>query len=496
MTVAGRPGDDPAPAPRSAASARAAAAAWAGSLLVLALIAVSALLRTGAMADELVASWPRLYGRLGLAMVPTFALTALAVVAAIRARAGSRFLAGHRLPILIVAVAVVVRVALALLASAPLHGENAIVHEQALGVLEGTCCFGHRPLGYPIVLAGAYALLGVGPAAIETLNIAFAAATTWLVWDIGRVTAGRRVGAVAATTFAVLPSQVLMALVPLTEPLFTLLVAASVRAAIALDRRPALLAVVAGASLAGAQYVRATAAALAVPLAIVPWLAGWTLPRALGRALVIGAVFVVLLTPVVAYNLRAHGDVSLSTSAYGGWSLYVGTNREHAGQWNAEDAADLAGFPGSSWWDRSRYAGGVAMDRVLDDPAGSLAVLPTKFGTVWGDETYAATYALRGQAITREIRVGWLTSQLAWLALVVLAATGMAAVRRRPPPAALLIGLMVLLVAIIHLALEVHSRYHAYLVPLLCVLAALGVEAIAGWRHQGSQPRPDSSATS
>jgi 4-amino-4-deoxy-L-arabinose transferase-like glycosyltransferase len=367
-------------------------------------------------------------------------------------------------------------------ADAPLYGENAIVHAQALGILDGACCFSHRPLGYPIVLAGAYAVLGEGPVAIEVLNVVFAAVTAWLVWDIGRVSWGRRVAAVAATAYAVAPSQVLMALVPLTEPMFTMLVAGAVRAGIALRHRPMLVAGIACAVLlAAGQYVRATAVSLLIPVALLPWLAGWPLRRALQRAGLIGGLLVVLLLPVVAYNLRVHGDLSLSTSAYAGWSLYVGANREHGGQWNAEDAARLAGFPGDTWWDRSEYAGSLALDRVMESPAGSLALLPTKFGTQWNNETYAASYALRARAITRDVEVGWLVSQLFWAPLAILAAVGMYAGRRDPRPATLLIGMTITLVAVTHLALEVHSRYHAYLVPLFCLLAAAGVQALHRW---------------
>ena len=210
--------------------------------------------------------------------------------------------------------------------------------------------------------------------------------------------------------------------------------------------------------------------------------------RALVRAAAIGGLLLVLLLPVVAYNLHAHGDLSLSTSAYGGWSLYVGANREHAGQWNAEDAARLAGMPGDTWWERSEFAGGLAMDRVLEDPIGSLALLPAKFSITWADETYAASYALRDGLMTPEVHLGWLASQLFWAPLTAMATLGVSAARRDSRPAALLIGMMITLVALTHLALEVNSRYHAYLVPLFCLLAALGVRTLARWLRARRTP--------
>ena len=482
MTGAGRPGEDTTPDARPTPRRSLATAAWAAAFVVIALIAISALARTGELIGALLADFPGPNEAPWLGWIGGYLLASLALIGLAGRAAARRWFRGPILPLLIVALAVGVRALLAVMADAPLHEENAIIHQQALGVLDGACCFSHRPLGYPIVLAGAYAMLGVGPGAIEALNIVFAAVTTWLVWEIGRVTWGRPVAAVAAAAYAVAPSQVLMALVPLTEPMYTMLVAGAVRAGIALERRPMLVAAAACAALVAAgQYVRATAATLAAPIALLPLLVGWPLRRALVRAAVMGGILVVLLLPVVAYNLRAHGDLSLSTSAYGGWSLYVGANREHAGQWNAEDAARLAGMPGDSWWERSEYAGGLAADRVLEDPLGSLALLPAKFGITWGDETYAASYALRAGPITPEVHAGWLGSQLFWAPLTVLATLGIYAARRDPRPAAVLAGMTITLVALTHLALEVHSRYHAYLVPLFCLLAAAGVQALDQW---------------
>ena len=492
MTGAGLAGDDATPEAPPAAPRTLARAAWAVALAVMVLIAFSALARTVDVIGQLLADVPGPYGRRGLAWTAAYLLGSLVVIGLVGLAAARQRLRGAALPLLIVTLTVGIRAALAVVADAPLYGENAIIHGQAVGVLDGACCFGHRPLGYPIVLAGAYAVLGVGPAAIETLNIGFAVVTALLVWDIGRVSWGRSVAAVAATAYALAPSQVLTALVPLTEPMYTMLVAGVVRAGIAFERRPMLLAAAACAALiAAAQYVRATAAPLLVPLALLPWLAGWPGRRTLLRAAVIGAIFIVLAVPVIAYNLRTYGDLSISTSAYGGWSMYVGANREHGGQWNAEDAARLAGFPGDSWWERSDHAGSLVVERVMEDPAGSLALLPTKFGTLWGSETYAASYALREGPITREVHVGWLTSQLFWAALTVLATLGMYVARRDLPPAALLIGMTITLVAVTHLALEVHSRYHAYLVPLFCLLAAVGArQLVRSWRARRAGRSP------
>ena len=490
MTVAGPTGDLGGAAAERPRRTTAATGVWAVSLLVLGLVAISAAWRTLELLLALLGNFPRPYDFGGLLVVAGVCVGAAASVFVTRRLSTAPLVRGWRLPALVVLLAVAVRVIVAVAVDAPLRAENAIVSAQAVGVLDGACCFGHRPLGYPVALAGVYRVLGVGPLAVEALNLAFAAVTAWLVLDIGRVAWSRRVGVIAAAAYAVAPSQVLLVLVPLTEPMYTMLVAGAVRAGLSLGTRRMLVAASAIAIfVAAGQYVRATAASLLLPIVVLPWLVGWTVRRTAARGVVVGATALALLLPVVVYNVGTHGDLSVSTSAYGGWSLYVGANREHGGQWNAEDAARLTGFPGDSWWDRSEHSGGLALDRILEDPAGSLALLPRKFATLWADETYAATYALRGDRITRDVHVAWLATQVLWLVLVVLATLGVVTERRAPSAGTLLIGMLVTVVAAAHLLLEVHSRYHAYLVPLLCVLAAVGLEApIGAWRGRRARP--------
>jgi hypothetical protein len=62
------------------------------------------------------------------------------------------------------------------------------------------------------------------------------------------------------------------------------------------------------------------------------------------------------------------------------------------------------------------------------------------------------------------------------LVVVAMAAVGTWTERRRLKPVTLLVGMILILVTVSHLVLEVHGRYHAPVVPLLCLLAAVGVD--------------------
>lgn len=489
MTAAGRHGDAAGRLTRSAEGDPAGirlvrAIVWGAGTLAVAAIALAATINLLDLVVRLITEFSAPYGRLGIAFTAAYVLGgAVSLVTAWRV--GNRPVTRRwLLPLAITALAVGVRAVVAITFDAPLTGENRIVHEQAVQVLDGgPCCFSHRPMGYPLTLAGAYALLGVRPGAIEILNIAFAALTTWLVFGIGRVAWDRRVGALAATTFAVMPSQVLMTLPPLTEPLYTAVVAAIVRLAVGPPSRALVATAAVGLAIAAAQYVRATAASLLAPVALLPMLAGAGLRRSVEQAVAVVAIFVVAMLPVISFNLQTHGDLSVSTSAYAGWSLFVGANQAEVGRWNRDDAALFTNFPGGSVWARSEHAGGLGVRRILDDPRGFLEMQPRKFAVLWGDETYAAGYSLvSDRVVTREARVGWLLGQLFYVPILVLGLAGLILERRNPRPTVLLIGMIVFVVAATHLFLEVHSRYHAYLVPLFGVLAAGGVDAIA--RHR------------
>lgn len=451
---------------------------WALAALVLALITLVATLRLSTLLAAAIGDRAGWYDGLGIAIVAAYLVGSAALILAVWTAASRPTKRSWLLPVVVIGVAIGVRAVLAVAFDAPLDGENGIIHRQALGVLDGAnCCFSHRPMGYPLALAGAYTLLGIGPGAIEALNIACAAVTTWLAFDIGRVAWDRRVGLLSATTYAVVPSQVLLSLPPLTEPLYTTAVTAMVRLAIMRVPGSFLLAAAIGLSIAAAQYVRATAMSLLAPVVVLLLLTGEGVRRPVLQAGVTLAAFVVVMTPVIWFNVQTHGELSASTSAYAGWSLYVGANTESAGRFNSDDSAVFASLPGESAWERSEIAGELGIRRIVDDPLGFLVMQPRKFAVLWADESYAGSYAFSpaGAVATPETEIAWLLAQLFYVPILVFALLCVLFERSRIRPAALLMGMIISLVAATHVFLEVHSRYHAYVLPLLVVLAAGGV---------------------
>jgi hypothetical protein len=396
-----------------------------------------------------------------------------------RGRRGERIALGAGLLIL-----VALRVAVAVLIDGVTDGEMAQYRSLAEGVLSGSCCFGDRPMGYPVALAAVYAALGVSTFADEMVNTAFAAVAGLALFGLVRAAYGPRAAGVALAAYAVWPAGVLLTVVRLPETGYDAAILLGAVAAVV--TRPGI----AGSALTGgilglAQYFRPSTTAL-LPAFILA--RAWGHRRA-GRSLVTTAVpvlalFLVVLLPAVEHNLRTHGALSVDTSSYGGWSLYMGTNQRTGGRFSPEDAERLeAAAPGSKW-EQSRVGARLGMQRITDDPVGFAALAARKVVTLWGTEDDAVDYALQ-RRLSRQAASTFpgLLVQGFWVVATVAAAFGLWLQRAAPGRLAVLTIGVTLTVTAIHAFLEVRSRYHAYVVPLLLAMAAVGLVSLAErWR--------------
>ena len=85
-----------------------------------------------------------------------------------------------------------------------------------------------RAPGFPVFVAGIYAVFGESTRAVIVANSLLTIGIVLLTGMLGRRIAGERVGLVAACLVAINPVQVKYGLAPLSEPLFTLLVVAGI----------------------------------------------------------------------------------------------------------------------------------------------------------------------------------------------------------------------------------------------------------------------------
>ncbi|HYI21792.1 MAG TPA: hypothetical protein VEX62_04065 [Candidatus Limnocylindrales bacterium] len=336
----------------------------------------------------------------------------------------------------------------------------------ARGVLAGECCFGDRPMGYPMLLAIPYALGLPG----ELVGFVFAIAAAPLLWLLGRAVADERSGAVAVYIYAVAPSLALFSGVLMTETVYaTALLAALVPFVGGVREGSAALS---GLLLGASQYIRATSVYLA-PVFLVAMIRR----RAWKAAGAFSALLIVALLPVIV----ATGGVS--TSTIGGLSLMMGTNQASDGWYNEPDVALYA-----TWGDdRERLAVDEAVRRVASDPRGFAELAVRKSHAMWTQEHYGVTFAMTDAGASQaDQAAAFLASQFVYtLILIAAVVTGWRLRHGRPLLAWLILGIFVS-VGAIHIFAEVQPRYHAYVVPLFIVLAAPAIARLARRREPAS----------
>ena len=365
------------------------------------------------------------------------------------------------------------------------------LHELAVGVLEGgNPLVAPRPMGFSTMLAGLYAVFGVHPWLGELLNLVLAVITGWMLHRFVLGAWGSRPAAAAVVAYALVPSQVLLTTTLFTETAYSaFLMIAITLATGAVASRRFVLALASGAVLAISQYVRPVSQAFLPMFVLLPFLAGLRVSRSATMGAAMAAAFFVVLAPIAVHNLSTHGDLSLSTSSYGGWSVFVGANQVHNGMFNRDDQAILRATEGSVW-ERSEILGREGVERITGDPRGFAELAIRKFRVLWSDDTYAVGAALPGLAATDVTRQGLLlASQGMYACLTVAAAVGLWRQRRRAIPAAVLLAGLLVTIAAAHTFVEVQPRYHAYVLPLICALAA---QALAGDRAGLTAPEVSS----
>jgi 4-amino-4-deoxy-L-arabinose transferase-like glycosyltransferase len=381
------------------------------------------------------------------------------------------------------ATLVTVRLAIAWAYDGVLSGEPGVYDRQAAELVAGGCCPWDQPIdrppGFAFLLAGAYAVMGQSAAAGEALNILFAVATGLVIRELARGAYGARVGAVALLLYALWPAGALMTTVRIPHSAYDLAFVAGAWAVLA--ARPGWRgSAVAGVVLGLSQYLRPTTIFL-LPAFILARSWGATRVGSAIRDTVVPLVlaFVLVLVPIAAWHLSTRGVLDISTSAYGGSSLYHGTNTASGGRWSAQASRELTEIAGDDQWARTAAGQQLAIGRLRDDPLAIVTLAIRKQDTLWGRESYGIRYGIRRELATQPSApravLPTLASGAFYAGLLALTAVGLYRRRRHTDALSALLVSASLLVSLMHGLVEVRDRYHAYLVPLFMPIAAYAV---------------------
>jgi hypothetical protein len=429
---------------------------------VLATIALSAALTLGAALDG---AW-RDFPDWSAVLLPVYAVSVLVTY-----RVAIGLSPMQSLALGLVLLIGVRLLALALTADGQLLRDENDYQRVAVDVAAGWCCFEDRPSGFSILLGSLYRVAGVDIGLVAVLNLTAAVVTGFLAHQVAREAWGRRAGVAALMLYALAPTSALMTSVLLTETVYGAVLMGAIWLALRRRRLPwAWLG--AGVVLGLSQYLRSTSFLLLPALAVIPMLTHRRLAPGLGLGALAALGFVVSVSPVIVHNWTAHGSLSVATSSYGGWSMYIGANSDSNGRWNRADSERFDQMPGATVWERSEVAADAALQRITEDPPRYLGLLVRKVREMWASDYYGARFGLGPDTPDRYLAPAERVSQLHYAGVAAAAALGAWRGRRRPRRIMLLLALLVTSVFAMHLVVEVQPRYHAYVLPWLVVLAA------------------------
>lgn len=398
------------------------------------------------------------------------------------------------LPGIVVALAVAVRVAWIAYANVnPLDGRaddtvfyylqgRALAHDLAYRNLDGSYT-AHWPPGYPLALAGAFAVAGTHLLVAKVLNVALSAATVALAYMIGARVFGRGTGLLAAVLLALSPGHAYFSSFVMAEVLFCfgflavvgLLVWWTIHAGRA--GWPQLLAL--GFATGWLTLVRAEGVFLPF-IFVLLWkavLPGWR--PALRYCAIFGLGFAIALTPWTARNaLRFHEFLPIRDSSQSGLANGLDRNYPHRPDRFTAPAPPLdetAGYMARHPWElvplelaKLRYlyqddSDGIAWLQHDNHPLLTAAEVRR-----WSDvaDWYFFAVGLGALAAT-PLLLRAPDRRRSALAYVVVAWTG-----------ALIVAWP-------------ETRYHLPLTPLLCLFAAWTIASASGWLfalRRGAQP--------
>ncbi len=370
-------------------------------------------------------------------------------------------------------------------------------HTAALALLHGAL---HgvpvQDFGIVTFLAVLASAFGPGLMAAKLANVLLAVITALLLFALGRRLFGEPAGRAAALLFALWPADISFRSVFATEFGFVLgWLAGSLVLLRAVGKHgSATLEFVLAGALIGLGSVFRPVGALLVPVALV-WLAARTqgrLSRVVARGVALTAGFMVVLAVQFAVGRVLGFDVRASTL---GLNIMNGTDAAAEGQYSDETAALFYEWvvregPRSALVTAVR----TGWRRITSQPAAFVALAFAKYGVMWGNDSYGAFWSTTevrddpaGTWVSAHQEGLFAVSQFYYLGLLVFGIFGSWHLfRRRFVRSVALLLLALPAFAIIHVVLEVQSRYHYPLLHVVLLLAGAGLIS-AGPRVAGSR---------
>lgn len=352
-------------------------------------------------------------------------------------------------------------------------------------------------IGFGMVLGALYFIFGSGLMVTNIFNIVLAVILVLILYTGGRTLYSEKAGRLAGLLTAIWPAHIMYTSVIASEDLFLVLFTAAVVLMLTFLKKYThknyeigngnLIMIGAGILTALAQVIRPMAMILLPVFAVFVLIFNrYRADRLSDIGLRIKAVLVVTLTYVIVLNLinipiqNASGvDITRSGS---GFNLLVGTNSKADGMFNNEDFAIIKKY--NYDFDKVHHASKeIALERVKSSPVQFVKLAIRKFEILWGNENFGYYWSTQSagdsgaeKLVKSHPRVFYAVSQAFYILILLMAICACIYNLSEKRYDALIILMVFGGIVVSYLLLEVQSRYHLPVMPLLILFGTSFLE--------------------
>lgn len=392
----------------------------------------------------------------------------------------------NRFFLLLIVLAVGLRLAWVLKIDTPPVSDFLDMHSAALSAARGDFTFGQSEyftrwvyqLGFTMYEAGIIKLFGEPIRILQLFNIAFNVGTAVIVYLAASRLFNEFCGKMASLLYAVYVPHIIMCSVLTNQHLSTFLYTLGCYLLIrtGVERLPIRSGVAIGICFALGNFVRPMGSFFLIGLAVyLLWFQFRkenVLPI-LKKGVAVFAVYFIL-TQAASYLLIATGITNYTLAnrePY--WKFMVGFNPATTGGWSWEDTEYVTKFPIGEERNEAELA---LLKQRLENKAEVIQLMKKKFILMWGSEDTAPQWSLYGMERWDLVRILTKAERVEYVLVMLFGFIGMLLLLRsveKPGPTWMLV--LVLGYAVLHLVIEIQTRYRFDILPFVFILQSYGV---------------------
>ena len=330
------------------------------------------------------------------------------------------------------------------------------------------------PVGASAAYALIYKIFGISYVPIVIFNIAIGSFIVWLTFAIAQRYLQKNVALMAAFLVAVWPILIEFTTIMASELIFILLILLAIYVWGSNKISPVFRAMLWGALICAATFVRPTALPILVLLPILEWIANRHLRASIISLCVATITAAILFSPWVYRNQQVFGEFVL-VSANGGANLWMGNNPKSNGGYT-----DLTDLPFKNEVARDNYFKKEAIDFIIHNPSSYVKLAALRAVITYKAETIGIVWnGYLEKRFSKPILIGLkLISSIFWWLILVLASVGVYKLLKngqlKPFNVLFVMAAFFFVFPILTVA---QDRYHLPMNPFLAIFAAYALQS-------------------